>query len=106
MVITSLSMAALSEDGNNISNLIQCMLFGIPSGTPFWYSNTTANLQHCVIVLLFVTPLFSSGEPFFEIRNPGMAIFNRSKIMWYQTEAVITQISKSFHKVFTGELKV
>ena len=35
-----------------------------------------------------------------------MAIFSRSEIMWYQTEAVVMQIFKQLHRVFTGESRV
>ena len=68
-----------------------CKLFGIPSGTPF----DTANLQHYAIALLYCNNCcFLLESHFIKRRNPGMAIFSRSELMWYQTEAVVTQISK------------
>ena len=83
---------------------ICCKLSGIPSGSLFSYNNTTANFQHCVIVLLIVTLLLSSGELFYGRKIPGMAIFNRSELTVCGIK--LRQSSHKFLKSFTGESSV
>ena len=69
-----------------------CKLSDILSSTLFSYNNATANLQHCVIVLLYCNAVAFSGEPFYE--RQGWLFLVEVNLYGIKIEAVIAQIFK------------